>query len=117
MVGAPSTRLLPRSISRRDDGDRGAGQEHRVGERLARPRLRAVDQSYRGCEHGCVYCFARPTHSYLNLSPGLDFETRIIAKVNAAERLREALAARSYVPRSLNLGSATDATSRSSASS
>ena len=45
---------------------------------------------YRGCEHGCVYCFARPTHSYLNLSPGLDFETRIIAKVNAAERLRHA---------------------------
>ena len=40
---------------------------------------------YRGCEHGCVYCFARPTQSYLGLSPGLDFETRIIAKVNAAE--------------------------------
>jgi DNA repair photolyase len=64
---------------------------------------------YRGCEHGCVYCFARPTHSYLNLSPGLDFETRIIAKVNAAERLREAFASRSYAPLSLNLGSATDA--------
>ena len=64
---------------------------------------------YRGCEHGCVYCFARPTHSYLNLSPGLDFETRIIAKVNAAERLRAALAARSYVPKMLNIGSATDA--------
>ena len=47
---------------------------------------------YRGCEHGCVYCYARPTHSYLNLSPGLDFETRIVAKVNAAERLRETLA-------------------------
>ncbi len=64
---------------------------------------------YRGCEHGCVYCFARPTHSYLNLSPGLDFETRIIAKVNAAERLREAFAARGYEPMLLNLGSATDA--------
>ena len=64
---------------------------------------------YRGCEHGCVYCFARPTHSYLNLSPGLDFETRIIAKVNAAERLREAFAQRSYQATSLNLGSATDA--------
>jgi DNA repair photolyase len=64
---------------------------------------------YRGCEHGCVYCFARPTHSYLNLSPGLDFETRIIAKVNAAERLREALGARGYTPKMLNLGSATDA--------
>jgi DNA repair photolyase len=64
---------------------------------------------YRGCEHGCVYCFARPTHSYLNLSPGLDFETKIIAKVNAAERLRAAFAARSYVPLPLNIGSATDA--------
>jgi len=64
---------------------------------------------YRGCEHGCVYCFARPTHSYLNLSPGLDFETKIIAKVNAAEKLREAFASRSYRPSMLNLGSATDA--------
>ena len=64
---------------------------------------------YRGCEHGCVYCFARPTHSYLNMSPGLDFETRIIAKVNAAERLREAFASRSYEPLLLNIGSATDA--------
>ncbi|HEX7441396.1 MAG TPA: PA0069 family radical SAM protein [Caldimonas sp.] len=64
---------------------------------------------YRGCEHGCIYCFARPTHSYLGLSPGLDFETRIIAKVNAAERLREAFAARSYRPSAINIGSATDA--------
>ena len=64
---------------------------------------------YRGCEHGCVYCFARPTHSYLGLSPGLDFETRIIAKVNAAERLREALARPGYRPSAINIGSATDA--------
>lgn len=64
---------------------------------------------YRGCEHGCIYCFARPTHSYLNLSPGLDFETRIIAKVNAAERLRETLAGARYEPRSLVIGTATDA--------
>ena len=64
---------------------------------------------YRGCEHGCVYCFARPTHSYLGLSPGLDFETRIVAKVNAAERLREAFSSPRYQPLSLNLGSATDA--------
>ncbi len=64
---------------------------------------------YRGCEHGCVYCYARPTHSYLNLSPGLDFETRIIAKVNAAERLREALNARGFMPAQLNIGSVTDA--------
>jgi len=64
---------------------------------------------YRGCEHGCIYCYARPTHSYLNLSPGLDFETRIIAKVNAAERLRETLARPTYEPMRLNLGSVTDA--------
>ena len=64
---------------------------------------------YRGCEHGCIYCFARPTHSYLNMSPGLDFETRIIAKVNAAERLRETFAARRYEPKLLNIGAATDA--------
>ena len=64
---------------------------------------------YRGCEHGCIYCFARPTHSYLNMSPGLDFETRIIAKVNAAERLRETFGARGYRPRLLNIGAATDA--------
>jgi DNA repair photolyase len=64
---------------------------------------------YRGCEHGCIYCFARPTHSYLNFSPGLDFETRIVAKVNAAEALCKAFAKPGYVPRSLNLGSATDA--------
>ncbi len=64
---------------------------------------------YRGCEHGCIYCYARPTHSYLNLSPGLDFETRIIAKVNAADRLREALSSRRHKPKLLNIGSATDA--------
>jgi DNA repair photolyase len=63
---------------------------------------------YRGCEHGCVYCFARPTHSYLGLSPGLDFETQIIAKRNISEVLRKELAKPSYVPKLLNIGSATD---------
>lgn len=63
---------------------------------------------YRGCEHGCVYCYARPTHSYLNLSPGLDFETKIIAKRNIAAVLRADLGKRSYVPKLLNIGSATD---------
>jgi DNA repair photolyase len=64
---------------------------------------------YRGCEHGCIYCYARPTHGWLDLSPGLDFETRIVAKVNAAERLRQALAAPGYSPAQLNIGSVTDA--------
>ena len=63
---------------------------------------------YRGCEHGCVYCYARPTHSYLGLSPGLDFETRIIAKRNLAEALVRDLSARSYVPKLIALGTVTD---------
>lgn len=63
---------------------------------------------YRGCEHGCVYCYARPTHSYLNLSPGIDFETRIIAKRNIAEVLRAELARPSHVATAVNIGSATD---------
>jgi DNA repair photolyase len=64
---------------------------------------------YRGCEHGCIYCFARPTHSYLGLSPGLDFETRLFAKVNAPELLRRELAKPGYVPESIALGVNTDA--------
>ena len=63
---------------------------------------------YRGCEHGCIYCYARPTHSYLNFSPGLDFETQIVAKQNIAPVLRQELAQSRYVPRLLNIGSATD---------
>ncbi len=63
---------------------------------------------YRGCEHGCVYCYARPTHSYLGLSPGLDFETKIIAKRNVAEMLQREISKKSYLPKSLNIGSATD---------
>ena len=64
---------------------------------------------YRGCEHGCVYCFARPSHAYLDLSPGLDFETRLYAKTNAAERLRAELARRNYQPLPIALGINTDA--------
>ncbi len=64
---------------------------------------------YRGCEHGCIYCFARPTHSYLELSPGLDFETRLFAKTNAAELLRRELASPSWVPEPISLGINTDA--------
>ncbi len=64
---------------------------------------------YRGCEHGCIYCFARPTHSYLGLSPGLDFESKIIAKVNAPELLRRELAKPSYMPETIALGMVTDA--------
>ena len=63
---------------------------------------------YRGCEHGCVYCYARPSHAYLNLSPGLDFETRLFAKVNAAEVLREELSRPGYRCELIALGANTD---------
>ncbi|CAG4893124.1 hypothetical protein R69919_01607 [Paraburkholderia gardini] len=64
---------------------------------------------YRGCEHGCIYCFARPTHSYLGLSPGLDFESRIYARINAAALLGRELSKKSYVPEPIALGVNTDA--------
>src|SRR5690606_10783491 len=63
---------------------------------------------YRGCEHGCVYCYARPNHAYVGLSPGFDFESKLLVKPDAAERLREELAAASYPCEPINLGSATD---------
>ena len=63
---------------------------------------------YRGCEHGCVYCFARPSHAYLDLSPGLDFETKLYAKTNAAERLRDELSRPGYRCVPLALGINTD---------
>lgn len=101
-----------------DDGRTVAGQTW-VTEEIAKTIL-SRNQSpdlpfsislnpYRGCEHGCVYCFARPTHSYLGLSPGLDFETRLYAKVNAAELLRRELASPSYEPDIIALGVNTDA--------
>jgi DNA repair photolyase len=63
---------------------------------------------YRGCEHGCVWCYARPSHAYLELSPGLDFETRLFAKTNAAELLRGELAKTGYVVSPISLGANTD---------
>jgi DNA repair photolyase len=63
---------------------------------------------YRGCEHGCVYCFARPTHAYLGLSPGLDFESKLLVKPEAAELLEKELAAPGYSPRTIAIGTNTD---------
>jgi len=63
---------------------------------------------YKGCEHGCIYCFARPSHAYLDLSPGLDFETRIFRKPDAAARLREELGDPKYKPGPMMLGINTD---------
>ena len=64
--------------------------------------------AYRGCEHGCVYCFARPTHAYHDLSPGLDFETKLFAKPDAAKLFRETLARRKYLPKPIAMGTNTD---------
>lgn len=64
---------------------------------------------YRGCEHGCIYCFARPSHAYSGLSAGLDFETKLFFKRNATELLKRELAKASYVPRTIALGVNTDA--------
>jgi DNA repair photolyase len=63
---------------------------------------------YRGCEHGCIYCFARPTHAYLGLSPGLDFETKLFAKPDAPKLLERELAAEGYEPRTIAIGTNTD---------
>src|ERR1700722_539853 len=63
---------------------------------------------YKGCEHGCIYCFARPTHAYLGLSPGADFESRLFAKPNAAELLVRELSAPGYVPKTIAMGTNTD---------
>ncbi len=71
----------------------------------------SFDQSinpYRGCEHGCIYCYARPTHSYLGHSAGLDFETKLYAKVNAAELLEKEFRNPRYVPKTIALGAVTD---------
>ncbi|NLB57452.1 MAG: PA0069 family radical SAM protein [Gammaproteobacteria bacterium] len=120
-------RFQKRQVRLEDDGWDGLGESAGEGE----PRLETVvtaeqarsvisrnrspdvgfDQSvnpYRGCEHGCVYCFARPSHAYLDLSPGLDFETRLYAKTNAAERLRDELARPSYRCSPIALGINTD---------
>ncbi|NLR40042.1 PA0069 family radical SAM protein [Novosphingobium sp. ERW19] len=64
--------------------------------------------AYRGCEHGCVYCYARPSHAYHDLSPGLDFETRLFAKPDAAKLLRETLAKPAYTPAPIAMGTNTD---------
>jgi DNA repair photolyase len=110
-----------------DDGWHAGGDEEAIASsprtRLHEERARSIisrnsspdipfSQSlnpYRGCEHGCSYCFARPTHSYLDLSPGLDFETQIFAKTNAPELLRRELSRRGYQPEPIALGINTDA--------
>lgn len=107
------------SLHARDDTDPEAAPDTRVVEERARSIVSRNDSPdigfsqsvnpYRGCEHGCVYCFARPSHAYLDLSPGLDFETRLFAKTNAAELLLRELARPGYRPSAITLGINTDA--------
>jgi len=103
--------------SRESEGDKAAVRTTVTVEKprtiISRNRSPDVpfDQSltpYRGCEHGCVYCYARPTHAYLDLSPGLDFETKLFAKPEAPELLRKELDKRGYHCSPLALGSNTD---------
>jgi DNA repair photolyase len=118
----PHVRFESTSVERADDGWYQEEVPASVPETVLPDRAKSVistnnspdvgfDQSinpYRGCSHGCVYCFARPTHAYLGLSPGLDFETRLFYKDNAVELLRAELSKPSYVCKSIALGINTD---------
>nr|WP_083434340.1 PA0069 family radical SAM protein [Sphingomonas sp. Y57] len=128
--GAASARLSGRfdDRAREDDGDwldasaeiDGEGPPLRTEVTIEKPRTiitrnRSPDlpfdrsiNAYRGCEHGCIYCFARPTHAYQNLSPGLDFETKLFAKPDAAALLRQELAKRGYRCTPMAMGTNTD---------
>jgi DNA repair photolyase len=119
----PHVRFESNSVERADDGwyqeEEGATS---LPETVLPDRAKSViatnnspdvgfEQSinpYRGCSHGCVYCFARPTHAYLGLSPGLDFETKLFYKDNAVELLRAELSRRNYVCKTIALGINTD---------
>ncbi len=112
-----------REIETVDEGDEGAATPRKLRTIVTEERAKSILNRhnspdlpfnvtlnpYRGCEHGCIYCFARPSHSYLGLSPGLDFESRIFAKVNAPELLIQALAQASYRVEPIALGVNTDA--------
>jgi hypothetical protein len=122
-VSNATGRFEPERRFRTDDGWGGADEEPpRLDTTYTRDSAKTIiarndspdipfDRSvnpYRGCEHGCVYCFARPTHAYLGLSPGLDFESRIFVKEDAPDLLRAELAKPGYVCAPMALGSNTD---------
>ncbi|KAF0101041.1 MAG: Radical SAM domain-containing protein [bacterium] len=122
-VSNPAHRFESLERQAEDDGwardeEEAAAPATEVIEQLARTALTRNDSPdipfdrsvnpYQGCEHGCVYCYARPSHAYHGLSPGLDFETKIIARPNIAERLREELARSGYRPAPVALGANTD---------
>src|SRR4051812_38904005 len=125
-VGNPAVRYEPQERMAFDDGwetlTHDVGELPRLDTTLMRDSTRSViswntspdigfDRAvnpYRGCEHGCIYCYARPTHAYLGYSPGLDFETKLLFKPEVAELLERELRRPGYVARPLALGSNTD---------
>src|SRR6185437_6103050 len=122
-IGNPTGRFEPEQRVAVDDGWGGAEEEQpRLDTTFTRDTARSIiagndspdipfDQSinpYRGCEHGCIYCFARPSHAYLGLSPGLDFETRIFVKEDAPALLRQELSRAGYTCKPIALGANTD---------
>src|ERR1700681_5101486 len=121
-LGNPQPRFLKPAIEAVDDGwyreevpDSIATQVRPEAARSIITRNESPDipfeqsiNPYRGCEHGCIYCYARPSHAYLELSPGLDFETKLFAKTNAAELLRAELGKPGYKPTVIALGANTD---------
>jgi DNA repair photolyase len=115
-------RFEPQARETFDDGWEGLGELAPFKTEVYRETAKSIiasndspdisfDQSinpYRGCEHGCIYCYARPTHCYLGHSAGLDFETKLYAKVNGASLLEQELAHARYVPKVIALGAVTD---------
>ena len=118
-VGNPPGRFETEERAREDDGQESASSADTVVVRQRASSIISRNDSpdipfsqsvnpYQGCEHGCVYCYARPSHAYLGLSPGLDFESRLFAKENAAELLRQALSSPGYRCEVISLGANTD---------
>jgi DNA repair photolyase len=119
----PTGRFEPQSHEPADDGWEREDDAPRIATEVSVEKPKTIitrnqspdisfDRSlnpYRGCEHGCVYCFARPTHAFLGLSPGLDFETKLTAKPDAPALLAKELSAAGYSPRTLAIGTNTDA--------
>ncbi|WP_414898060.1 PA0069 family radical SAM protein [Rhodovulum sp. YEN HP10] len=119
--GNPANRYDRLTVAPEEDGwDPGEAPPLRTETRIERPRAAITRNSspdlpfdrsvnpYRGCEHGCIYCFARPSHAWLGLSPGLDFESRLIARPEAPRLLAEELSRRGYRPATLAIGTNTD---------